>query len=72
MVANWDEVLSSCFYRLLEPKAVDNVARSRDQCEELEPHLREVGVMAWENACLSAMGRAMLWTHTDSHRLCTY
>lgn len=46
---------------LLEPKAVDSVARS-----QLEPHLREVGVRTWEDACLSAMGRAHA---LDSYRL---
>lgn len=37
----------------------------RNQCKELEPLLREGGVVHWADACLSATGRSHA---LDSHR----
>lgn len=38
----------------------------RDQCRELEPLLREGGIVDWADTYLSAMGRAQA---LDSYRL---
>lgn len=35
---------------------MDNSANPRNQCEELEPFLREEGVVGWADAYLSPKG----------------